>query len=172
MLTGLCLVFYPVQNLHFLTSPKSLAIEGKRPKATSFWLVLVHFRIVYCANFLHIGQQSGVTWKGMIEISEFECDSVTGDCLNLIFFLTNFWLTVGVVFLKARITSPIMVSNVFQHPWSQLTSQDVLRSCASPLWLVSRQFLNNILNFCGSYYDFFNLLIVRRKISGVCLAYW
>ena len=35
-------------------------------------------------------------------------------------FFEHTWLTAGVIFLKLVITSPIMVSNVFQDPWSEV----------------------------------------------------
>ena len=96
------------------------------------WHVLFHFGVVFCTNFLKIGQQNGVTWKGMIDISTFRVwDTVIGTCLNSTFsnkLLIDIW---GVV-LNLSITSLITVSNVFWDPWSQLTSQNVLRSFVSP----------------------------------------
>ena len=54
--TGLCLVFYPVQNIHFLMSSESLVI-CKRPKSASFWQLLVHFCVVYCEVFETLGSK-------------------------------------------------------------------------------------------------------------------
>ena len=46
--TGLCIVFYPVQNLIFVTSSESLVVECKRSKRAPFetcWQVSVYFRV-------------------------------------------------------------------------------------------------------------------------------
>ena len=94
----------------------------------------IDFRVVCYAN-LKIGQQNGVTWKDMIDISF----STLRPCEMYLFqfdvFQTMAWLTAGAVFPKVSITSPIMVSNVFRHPWSQLTSPNVLWSSSSHLLL-------------------------------------
>ena len=55
METGLCRVLSGLKRA-FLTSFKS-----KRSNMISFWRVLAPFRVVYCANFLNIGYQNGVT---------------------------------------------------------------------------------------------------------------
>ena len=128
-------ILYPDQNLHFLTSSDSLIIESERSK-TRFWQVIVHFCVAYCANFLNIVQQNGVTWKDMIDISNFRVwNPMTGTCLNLT-FSKKFWLTAAAVFLKVSITSLVLVSNVFWGPRFPLMSQVVSRSSVSLVYYI------------------------------------
>ena len=61
--TGVCSDFYPVRNLHFMSSWESLVIYCKRSKMASFWHVLVDSWSVYCVNLLNNGQQAGVDLK-------------------------------------------------------------------------------------------------------------
>ena len=69
----------------------------------------------------------------------------TGTCLSLNFSNKLLFYSLS-SYRKVSITSPIMVSNVFRNPWSQLTSQNVLRSSSSTLsfWKVTGIFVSHI----------------------------
>ena len=98
------------------------------------WQVLVPFRVDYYANFVNIWQQDRVTWKDMIDISNFPVwDPVAATCLILAFLnklLIDSWRSIS----KS-------VNHFFDHGFECLfgslistdTIQNVLRSSASPL---------------------------------------
>ena len=53
--TGVYIVFYPDQKLHFVTSSESLVIGCKRSKRVLFeisWQVLVYFFVLKAQSFL------------------------------------------------------------------------------------------------------------------------
>ena len=65
----------------------------------SVWQIQVHLRVVYCANFLNIGQQNGVIWKDMIDILTLLLwDPVRCTCFNLTVLnkvLIDSWRTIS-----------------------------------------------------------------------------
>ena len=116
-------------KLAFLTSLDSL-IWCKRSIAASFWQVLVHFRDFCCVNFLTIGRQNGVFLKKKHdELIKFSSMRACDNFLSQFDFFEQ-------TFLKVSITPPIM-GKCLASVISQLTSQNVSRSSASPLLKLS-----------------------------------
>ena len=76
--------------------------NGQKQQTASFWLVLVHFRVFYCANFQNIGQQNGVIWD-VFDMSNFRLwDTVTGACLNLRSLNKREWQLLSQYFYKCQ----------------------------------------------------------------------
>ena len=89
------LIFLILSKTCIFWRDQSQVISSKRLTKTSIWQVHVHFRVVYCENFLNIGRQNGVTWKDLIDIkfsSVTPCDMYLSqfDFSQQIFF-DNWW---------------------------------------------------------------------------------
>ena len=81
----------------------------------SFWLrqwgsYLFNFWFSYCSNFL---KNRGANWFNLKK-RDWDISFFNRIVVSIWHFRTNSWITADAVFLKLSITSPIMVSNIFE----------------------------------------------------------
>ena len=103
------------------------------------WNVLVHFRGFSCANFLNIRRKSGVTWKDMIDISNFwVCDLMTGPCLGLLFFEQT---------IDSCCSISKSVNHISDHGLKCLSACIISTGkseCVTKFWFASKNFWTNL----------------------------
>ena len=101
-------------------------------------LSIMHFCVVCFVNLVNI-VRNGESKNAWLTDQLFKWDTVTGNCISWTFsnyLLINFW---GNIFESvnhvsdqgSNLSGPLMCGELYL--WNQLTSQNVLRSSASPL---------------------------------------
>ena len=162
--TGWYPVFYPAENLHFLSSSENFVVELSNDLFSRCWRVLVCFHIVKCYFFQILVWKMNINvLNDQLGIATFwKWNSEAGTCLfsrcekstfferwavkwqnvkkwlteQMCHFQTSFWLTSGVEIRKVSVISAIILCNISRDFSSQLASQNVLRSFASSLCLM------------------------------------